>query len=42
MREGTTSRVMATDRPYEEFNDFYSVSPEDFGVNLVCPSAFRL
>jgi hypothetical protein len=30
MREGTTSRVMA-DRPYGEFYDFYSVSPEYFG-----------
>jgi hypothetical protein len=28
MRKGTTSRVMAADRPYEEFYDFYSVSPE--------------
>jgi hypothetical protein len=27
MREGTTSRVMAADRPYGEFNDFYSDSP---------------
>jgi hypothetical protein len=30
MREGTSSRVMATDRPYGEFCDFYSVSPEYF------------
>jgi hypothetical protein len=30
-REGTTSRVMAADRPYGEFCDFYSVSPEYFG-----------
>jgi hypothetical protein len=35
MREGTTSRVMAADRPYGEFYDFYSVSPEYFGYNLV-------
>jgi hypothetical protein len=28
--EGTTSRVMATDRPYGKFYDFYSVSPEYF------------
>jgi hypothetical protein len=35
MREGTTSRVMATDRPYGEFYDFYSVSPEYFGYYLV-------
>jgi hypothetical protein len=26
MREGTTSRVMAADRPYGEFYDFYSVN----------------
>jgi len=30
MREGTTVRVMAGDRPYGEFYDFYSVSPENF------------
>jgi hypothetical protein len=42
MWEGTTSRVMAADRPYGEFYDFYSVSPEYFGFTLVCSSAFRL
>jgi hypothetical protein len=26
MREGTTSRLTAADRPYGEFYDFYSVS----------------
>jgi hypothetical protein len=31
MREETTSRVMAVDRPYGEFYDFYSVSSEYFG-----------
>jgi hypothetical protein len=31
MREGTTSKVMAADRRYGEFYDFYSVSPEYFG-----------
>jgi hypothetical protein len=31
MREGTTSRVMAADRPYGDFYDFYSVSLEYFG-----------
>jgi hypothetical protein len=31
MREGTTSRVMAADRLYGEFYDFYSVSSEYFG-----------
>jgi hypothetical protein len=30
MREGNTSRVMAADRPYVEFYDFYSASPENF------------
>ena len=35
MREGTTSRVTAADRPYGEFYDFYSVSPENFGYHLV-------
>jgi hypothetical protein len=32
MREGTTSRVMAVDRPY---GDFYGVSLEYFGFTLV-------
>jgi hypothetical protein len=35
MREGTTSRVKSADRPYGEFYDFYSVSPEYFGYTLV-------
>jgi hypothetical protein len=35
MREGSTSRVTAADRPYGEFYDFYSVSPENFGSTLV-------
>jgi hypothetical protein len=35
MWEGTTLRVMAADRPYGEFYDFYSVSPEYFGYHLV-------
>jgi hypothetical protein len=35
MREGTISRVTAADRPYDEFYDFYSVSPEIFGSTLV-------
>jgi hypothetical protein len=30
IREGTTSRVMAADRPYGEFYDFYSVRPDYF------------
>jgi hypothetical protein len=39
MREGTTSRVIAADRPYGEFYDFYSVSPEYFGYTLVILTA---
>jgi hypothetical protein len=35
MREGTTSRVMVADRPYGEFYDFYSVSPEYFRYDAV-------
>jgi hypothetical protein len=35
MWEGTTSRVMAAYRPYGEFYDFYSVSPEYSGYFLV-------
>jgi hypothetical protein len=35
MREGTTSRVMAADRLYGEFYDFYSVRPEYFGFTLL-------
>jgi hypothetical protein len=35
MRKGISSRVMAVDRPYGEFYDFYSVSPEYFGFHLV-------
>jgi len=35
MREGTTSRVTAANRPYCEFYDFYSVSTKNFGYHLV-------
>jgi hypothetical protein len=35
MREGTTSRLMEVDRPYDDFYDFYSVSAEYFGYTLV-------
>jgi hypothetical protein len=35
MREGTISREMAADRPYGEFYDLYSVSPEYFAYTLV-------
>jgi hypothetical protein len=35
MWEGTTSRVMAADRPCGEFYDFYSVSSEYFGYTLL-------
>jgi hypothetical protein len=33
--EGTTSRVMAGNRPYGEFYDFYRASPEYFGYHHV-------
>ena len=35
MREGTTSRVTAAERPYGEFCDFYSVSLVNFGSTLI-------
>jgi hypothetical protein len=35
MREGTIWRVMAADRPYGEFYDFYSISPKYFRYHLV-------
>ena len=35
IREGTTSRVTAADRPYGKFYDFYSVSLETFGSTHV-------
>ena len=35
MWEGTTSRVTVANRPYGEFYDFYSVSPENFGSTLI-------
>ena len=35
MWEETTSRAMVADRPYGEFYDFYSVSPENFGYHLI-------
>jgi hypothetical protein len=35
MREGTTSREMAVNRPYGEFYDFYSISPEYFGYHHI-------
>ena len=38
MREGTTSRVAVADRPYDEFYDFYSISLENFGYQLVISS----
>jgi hypothetical protein len=34
MKEKTTSRVMAADRPYLKFSNFYSVSTEYFGYNI--------
>jgi hypothetical protein len=38
MQEGTTLRVMVADRPYGEFYDFYSISPEYFGYHHICNS----
>jgi hypothetical protein len=35
VREGTTSRVMAADKPYVEFYDFDNVNPEYIGYTLV-------
>jgi hypothetical protein len=35
MREGTASRVMVANRPYGEFCEFYSVSPEYCGYTLL-------
>jgi hypothetical protein len=35
VREGNTWRVMAADKSYGEFYDFYCVSPEYFGYHLV-------
>ena len=42
MWEGTTSRVTATDRSYDKFYDFYSVSPENFGSTLVYAGKYKL
>jgi hypothetical protein len=36
MREGTTSRVIAADRPYGEFYDFYTFSAEYIGYTVLC------
>ena len=35
MPEGTTSRVTVADSPYGEFYDFYSISLDNFGYQLV-------
>jgi hypothetical protein len=35
MRERTVSRILVANRPYGEFYDFYSVSPEYCGYTLV-------
>ena len=35
MREGTTLRVMAADRPYVEFYNLHSISLENFGSTHV-------
>jgi hypothetical protein len=34
MQEETTSRMMAADRPYGKFYDFYSARPKYFGYTL--------
>jgi hypothetical protein len=34
MLEGTTLRMMVVNRPYGEFYDFYSISPEYYGYTL--------
>jgi hypothetical protein len=39
VREGTTSRMIAADRPYGEFYEFYGVSPEYFGLIHVTPTS---
>jgi hypothetical protein len=36
MWEGTTSRVMVSDRPYGAVHDVYRISPEYFVSPLVC------
>jgi hypothetical protein len=35
MVEGTTSRVMAGNRPYGEFYDIYSICTEYFGYTII-------
>ena len=40
IREGTTSRVTAADRPYGKFYDFYSVSLETFGSTHVSADSY--
>jgi hypothetical protein len=47
MWEGTTSRVMAADRPYVEIYDVYSVSPIYHRYTLVkysegCPNGLAI
>jgi len=42
MRERTTQRATAADRPYGEFYGFYSVSPENFGSTHVYMSCIHL
>jgi hypothetical protein len=42
MREENTSRMMAADRPYDEFYDFYSVILEFFEFTFVYPFDTKL
>jgi hypothetical protein len=40
MREGTTSRVMAADKPFGDIYEFYSISQEYFRYYLVFSCLF--
>jgi hypothetical protein len=42
MREGTAWRMIAADRPYGEFYDFYSVRLECFVYTLVFVTTIKL
>jgi hypothetical protein len=42
MQEGTTSRVMAANKPYCEFYNFYSVIPEYFEYTLVLNISYKI
>jgi hypothetical protein len=42
MRQGANSLLMVADRPYGEFYDFCSVSPEYFVFILACVAVFTV